>query len=56
MNIAANENRRAQHPAAEGRTMTENPKDETLPQTQGEKEKPDKPAQDSKSQNKGDRP
>jgi hypothetical protein len=40
--------------------MTEKPKDETkdetLPRTQGEKEKPDKPGQGSKRQNKGDRP
>ena len=39
-----------------GGTMTEKPKDETLPQTQGEKEKPDKPGKGSKSQNTGDRP
>ena len=36
--------------------MTEKPKDETLPQTQGEKEKPDKPGKGGKSQNTGDRP
>ena len=39
-----------------GGRMTEKPKDETLPQTQGEKEKPDKPGKGSKSQNTGDRP
>jgi hypothetical protein len=42
------------------RTMMDKPKgetkDATLPQTQGEKEKPGKPGQGSKRQNKGDRP
>jgi len=33
-----------------------NDKEETLPDTQGEKEKPAKPGQDSKAQNKADRP
>ena len=36
--------------------MTEKPKDKTLPQTQGEKEKPDNPGKGSKGQNTGDRP
>ncbi len=36
--------------------MGETKKDETLPQTQGEKEKPPKPGKDSKAQNKSDRP
>ena len=34
----------------------ENPKDQTLPDTQGEKEKPAKPGKDSKEQNQTDRP
>ena len=32
------------------------PKDETLPQSQGEKEKPQKPGKGSKAQNEADRP
>lgn len=40
-----------------GSRMTKDEKDkETLPQTQGEKEKPQKPGKDSKAQNKADRP
>ena len=31
-------------------------KDQTLPETQGEKEKPEQPGKDSKEQNKTDRP
>lgn len=31
-------------------------KEQTLPATQGEKEKPAKPGKDSKAQNKADRP
>ena len=31
-------------------------KDQTLPKSQGEKEKPAKPGKDSKAQNKADRP
>jgi hypothetical protein len=34
----------------------QNDKEETLPDTQGEKEKPAKPGKDSKAQNKADRP
>jgi hypothetical protein len=34
----------------------QNDKGQTLPDTQGEKEKPDKPGNDSKAQNKADRP
>ena len=32
------------------------PKDETLPKSQGEKEKPQKPGKGSKAQNEADRP
>jgi hypothetical protein len=33
-----------------------NDKEQTLPNTQGEKTKPDTPSKDSKAQNKADRP
>jgi hypothetical protein len=36
--------------------MEKKPKEQTLPETQGEKEKPPKPGKDSKAQNKSDRP
>jgi len=36
--------------------MTTEKEDETLPETQGEKEKPEQPGSDSKEQNKSDRP
>jgi hypothetical protein len=36
--------------------VTDKKKEETLPETQGEKEKPERPSKDSKEQNKGDRP
>ena len=34
----------------------QNDKEKTLPDTQGEKEKPGKPGKDGKAQNKADRP
>jgi len=34
----------------------QNDKEETLPDTQGEKEKPAQPGKDGKAQNKADRP
>ena len=34
----------------------QNAKEQTLPETQGEKEKPAQPGKDSKEQNKTDRP
>ena len=34
----------------------ENTKEEALPNTQGEKTKPESPSKDSKAQNKADRP
>jgi hypothetical protein len=37
-------------------SKTQDDKEETLPKTQGEKTKPDKPSKDSKAQNKADRP
>ena len=39
-------------------TMAKNPddKDQTLPKSQGEKEKPDRPGKGSKPQNQADRP
>lgn len=36
--------------------QTPKDKDQTLPDTQGEKEKPEKPGKDSEAQNKSDRP
>lgn len=36
--------------------MAKKSKEQTLPETQGEKEKPPKPGKDSKAQNKSDRP
>ena len=41
-----------------GGIMAKNPddKDQTLPKSQGEKEKPEKPGKGSKAQNQADRP
>jgi hypothetical protein len=41
-----------------GGMMAKNPddKDQTLPKSQGEKEKPEKPGKGSKAQNQADRP